>query len=265
MVTTSPTTHAPASPAQPLPVRQITESDLRWALSEGWSDFREKRGDLIFAGVLYPVIGLTAAVLARNDQVLPLFFPLVAGLSILGPAVASGFYELARRREEGIDASWWHFLDPLRGRSREGLILLTAGLAALFALWLLVAWLIYAGTIGPYHPVGAGEFFDRLFHTSAGWTMIVLGNLAGLVFAVATLFVSVVSFPMVVDKPVDVGTAVATSLRAVAANPRVMASWGLRVAGLLALGCLPAFIGLAVVLPVLGYATWHLYTRVVQR
>ena len=196
---------------------------------------------------------------------LPLFFPLVAGLSILGPAVASGFYELARRREEGLDASWRHFLEPLRGRGREGLALLTAGLAGLFILWLIVAWLIYEGTIGAYHPVGAGEFLDRLFHTGAGWTMIVLGNLVGLGFAIVTLLVSVVSFPMVVDKPVDAGTALATSIRAVSANPGVMASWGLRVAGLLFLGCLPAFIGLAVVLPVLGYATWHLYTRVVER
>ena len=246
-------------------VRRISDSDLRWALSEGWKDFREKRGDLIFAGLLYPLIGLAAAVLARSDQLLPLFFPLIAGLSILGPAVASGFYELARRREEGIDASWWHFLDPLRGRSRDGLVLLTAGLAGLFLLWLAAAWLIYQGTIAAYHPVGAAEFFDRLFHTSQGWTMIVLGNLAGFGFAIATLLVSVVSFPMVVDKPIDAGTAVATSYRAVSANPRVMASWGLRVAGLLFLGCLPAFIGLAVVLPVLGYATWHLYTRLVQR
>ena len=266
MVTTSPYTPAPGFPTQPLPVRHITESDLSWALAEGWKDFRDKRGDLIFAGVLYPVIGLCAAVLARNDQVLPLFFPLVAGLSILGPAVASGFYELARRREEGGDASWWHFLDPLRGRSREGLLLLlTLGLAGLFLLWLAAAWLIYEATIAGYNPVGAGQFVDRLLHTREGWTMIVLGNLAGLVFAIATLLFSVVSFPMVVDKSVDAPTAVATSLRAVQANPKVMASWGLRVAGLLFLGCLPAFIGLAVVLPVLGYATWHLYTRVVQR
>lgn len=265
MVTTQPTTPIPDMVPRALPVRQLSESDLSWALAEGWKDFTEKRGDLIFAGVLYPLIGLIVAVLARNDQVLPLFFPLVAGLSILGPAVASGFYELARRREEGIDASWWHFLDPLRGRSRDGLVLLTAGLAGLFLLWLAAAWLIYQGTIGAYHPVGTAQFFDRLFHTSAGWTMILLGNLAGLAFAITTLLVSVVSFPMVVDRPVDAGTAVATSLRAVFANPRVMASWGLRVAGLLFLGCLPAFIGLAVVLPVLGYATWHLYTRIVQR
>lgn len=246
-------------------VRRIGDGDVRWALSEGWQDFKDKRGDLIFAGLLYPIIGLVAAVVALNDKLLPLFFPLVAGVSILGPAVASGFYELARRREEGNDPSWWHFLDPLRGRSRTGLLVLTCGLGVLFVGWLIAAWLIYQATLGTAHPVGAREFLHRLFTTPQGWTMIVLGNLVGFAFAVATLIVSVVSFPMVVDKPVDAATAVRTSLRAVAANPGPIAAWGLRVALLLALGSLPLFIGLAVVLPVLGYSTWHLYTRLVAR
>jgi uncharacterized membrane protein len=200
-----------------------------------------------------------------NDRLLPLFFPLVAGLSIFGPAVAAGFYEIARRRELGLDSSWLHFFDPLRGRSRATLAMLTAGLAVLFAGWLLAAWLIYTATIGATEPAGMADFFRRLLTTPEGWTLIGLGNLVGFGFAVATLVLAVVSFPMAVDKPVDAGLAVATSIHAVTENPAVMASWGLRVAGLLVLGCLPGFVGLAIVLPVLGYATWHLYTRLVER
>ena len=115
------TLHATALPARAadLPeIRRIETADLTWALAEGWKDFTEKRGDLIFLGLLYPVICFVAVALAFNAPLLPLLFPLVAGLSIAGPAVASGFYELARRREEGRDSSWWHFLDPLNGRSR---------------------------------------------------------------------------------------------------------------------------------------------------
>jgi uncharacterized membrane protein len=93
----------------------------------------------------------------------------------------------------------------------------------------------------------------------------VVGNAVGAVFAVMTVFLTLVSFPMVVDKPVDAGTAVGTSIRAVSANIPTVASWGVRVAALLVLGALPLFVGLAVVLPVLGYATWHLYTRMVER
>ena len=249
----------------PVAVRRIGAADLNWALSEGWKDFKEKRGDLIFVAILYPLIGLLTVLFAMNDAALPLFFPLVAGLSILGPAVASGFYELARRREEGRDATWRHFLDPLRGSNGATIITLTIGLMVLFLMWLAAAYAIYAVTMGPAFPHGLGSFIDRLFSTSEGWTLIVLGNLAGLVFAVITLMTTLVSFPMAVDRNVDPGTAVNTSLRAVGANSGTVARWGLRVAGLLVLGCLPAFIGLAVVLPVLGYATWHLYTRLVER
>lgn len=246
-------------------VRRISASDLNWALEEGWRDFREKRGDILFVGVLYPVICLVAIVVTFNNPLMPLFFPLVAGLSIAGPAVASGFYELARRREDGDDPSWWHFLDPLRGRSRIPLATLTMVLAGLFIAWLIAAYAIYGATFGVHAPLNVGSFLREVFTTPAGWALIVLGNLAGLAFAIVTLVVSVVSFPMVVDKPVDAGTAIQTSIAATRQNPREVFGWGLRVAGLLFLGTLPAGIGLAVVLPWLGYSTWHLYTRLIVR
>lgn len=254
----------PATAALP-DIRRIGSDDLRWALAEGWKDFRAKRGDLLFIGLLYPVICLVAAVMTFNDPLLPLFFPLVAGLSIAGPAVASGFYELARRREEGRDSSWWHFLDPLQGRSRVPLALLTAGLAVLFVGWLLVAYAIYGATFGVHAPLDVQSFLADVFTTPQGWLLIIFGNLAGAAFAVMTLIFALVSFPMVVDKPVDAGTAVRTSVAAVRKNPREALGWGIRVAGLLLLGLLPAALGLVVVLPWLGYATWHLYTRIVVR
>jgi uncharacterized membrane protein len=246
-------------------VRKITEADLNWALAQGWKDFTAKRGDILVLALLYPLIGFLAAALAFDGRLLPLVFPLVAGLSIAGPAVAAGFYEIARRREEGLESSWFHFFDPLRGRSRAGLAVLTLGLAVLFVAWLAVAWMIAAITIGVSPSTGVGDFLRHVLTTSEGWSMIVLGNMAGLLFAAATLVLSLVSFPMVVDGAWDPVSAVLTSIRAARENPAATTSWGLRVAGLLALGCLPAFIGLAVVLPVLGYATWHLYTRVVVR
>jgi uncharacterized membrane protein len=252
-------------PTQIPQIRRIGASDLDWAIAEGWKDFREKRGDLLFIGLLYPLICVIAIVVTFNDPLLPLFFPLVAGLSIAGPAVASGFYELARRREEGRDSSWWHFLDPLNGRSRVPLAMLTAGLAVLFVGWLVIAYAIYGATFGVNAPIDVSQFLSRVFTTPQGWMLIVVGNLAGAAFAVATLVFALVSFPMVVDKPVDAALAVRTSIAAVRKNPREAFAWGLRVAGLLLLGLLPAAIGLAVVLPWLGYATWHLYTRIVVR
>ena len=246
-------------------VRLIGEADLNWALAQGWRDFGQNRGDILVLALLYPLIGFAAAALCFDSDLAPLFFPLVSGLTILGPAVASGFYEIARRRDAGLEASWTHFLDPLRRPGRAGLAVLTVGLTLLFITWLCVAWLIASATIGLTPGMSAAEFLRRVLDTPRGWTLIALGNLAGLGFAAATLVFSLISFPMVVDGGADPVSAVLTSVHAVRANPRATVSWGLRVAGLLVLGCLPAFMGLAIVLPVLGYATWRLYTRLVVR
>lgn len=250
--------------AQPT-IRRISTADLNWALREGWSDMKEKRGDLLFIGLIYPMICFMAVALASNESLLPLLFPAVAGLSIAGPAVAAGFYEMARRRENGESATWSHFLDPLKGRSRTPLAMLTTMLAVLFVGWLAAAYAVYALTLGSDGHLPAADLFSRIFTTQAGWTMLIVGNLVGLGFAVVTLLVSFVSFPMVVDQPVDAGTAIRTSLSAARENPREAIGWGLRVAGLLAVGMVPFAVGLAVVLPLLGYATWHLYTRIVAR
>ncbi|MBV8682914.1 MAG: DUF2189 domain-containing protein [Caulobacteraceae bacterium] len=252
-------------------IRRIRSSDLDWALAQGWRDFRELRGDIVFLPLVYPLAGFFALVLAVNASFVPMVFPAVAGLSILGPAVSAGFYELARRRDHGQDLTWIHFFDPLRKRTRGSLLILTFGLVVLFALWLTAAFLLYRVTIaaGYHRTVDAGgdlalrAFARALFGTTAGWTMIIVGNLIGFVFAAATLVLTFVSFPMVVDGRGNAVAAVLTSLRVARLSPGAAADWGLRVALLLAIGCLPLFLGLPIVLPVLGYATWRLYTRAV--
>ena len=254
----------------PAQVRTIGSADVDWALREGWADFKEKRGDLVLLPLIYPLVGVLASAFAFNAQLFPLVFPMVAGLSILGPVVATGFYELARRRENGEDASWLHFVDPLKGANRMGLIALTGMLAVLFLAWLGAAWAIYTRTLGTLGPSSPAQFINDLFATPQGWTMIVVGNLVGAVFAVVTLSVSAMSFPMLVDtarggRAVDPLEAVATSVAAFRRNPGTMIRWGGTVALLLALGSIPLFVGLMVVLPVLGYSTWHLYTRAVAR
>ena len=138
----------------------------------------------------------------------------------------------------------------------------------LFALWICAAWLIYLVTLGstePNPPRSVSVFLQSVFTTSRGWEMVIIGNLVGLGFAILTLTISVISFPMLVDRPVPLATAVRTSWRVTRANPVTIATWGLIVVGLLVLGSLPALVGLAVVLPVLGYATWHLYRHAVVR
>jgi uncharacterized membrane protein len=246
-------------------IRHIGVHDLREVLAQGWEDFMDKRGDLVFIGFIYPVVVGTMILYAVNVSILPLVFPVLAGSILFGPPAASGFYELAKRREQGLDSSWRHYLDVLRSRGAPSLLALTAIVAILFTLWIAAAWVIYSETLGP-EPMGSVTALLRAtFMTSEGRTLMIVGNIVGLGFAILTLATTVISFPMLVDRPVGCVLAIRTSLRVAYHNPITIGAWGLIVVGLLVLGAIPAFIGLAVVLPVLGYATWHLYTRAVVR
>lgn len=247
-----------------IPVRKIELHDLWWALAQGWKDFMVLRGDLVFIGFVYPVVVLSAVLLAMQATILPLLFPLAAGSILLGPAAASGYYELARRRELGLDVRWRHFLDVMHGPATPSLIAMTGVVAFIFVLWIGAAQLLYAATLGPELPVSMQALLEMVFNTPQGMTMLIVGNLIGLGFAILTLAISAVSFPMLVDRRVGWWVAMHTSLRVAWKNPVTIAVWGLVVVALLVLGSLPALVGLAVVLPVLGYATWHLYTRAVS-
>jgi uncharacterized membrane protein len=262
MVVATHATHA----APEIPVRMLSARDLNLSLREGWNDFLSMRGDLIFVGLLYPLVGFVAAWVTLGYNFVPLFFPIAAGISLLGPIVAIGFYELARRREAGLESNWLHFFDVRKRPSIGGLGAVAALLISIFVLWVAVAEGLYAalwGTAVP--PDSIAAFLSRLLTTPEGWALIVVGNLVGAIFAVLVLAISFVSLPMLVDCNIDARTAVGTSIRAFRANIGMMIRWGFTVGFLLVLGSIPLFIGLAVVLPWLGYATWHLYTHVIDR
>jgi uncharacterized membrane protein len=143
------------------------------------------------------------------------------------------------------------------------IVVLGLALLLVFLAWLLAAESIYALTLGPQPPASISAFVNDVLTTPAGWAMIVLGIGVGFVFAVVVLVVSVVSFPMLIDRDVGLAVAVQTSVRASLANPRPIAIWGMIVAGGLVLGSIPLFLGLIFVMPVLGHATWHLYRKLV--
>ncbi len=249
-------------PTNPI-VRRLDAQDLRDALAMGWRDFLASPTQLLFLGVIYPLVGLIAGRAAYGGDLLPLFYPLVAGLAFVGPLAAVGLYELSRRREHGLPVSWVNMLDVFKSRAIWSIAALGLMMLTLFVLWLGAAQLIYDLTLGMLQPASAGEFVRLLFATPEGWQMIVLGNAVGLAFGVLTLALSVVSFPMMLDREVDWIIAMQTSIRVTMANRGMMLLWGMIVVAMLIIGCLPAFVGLAVVMPVLGHATWHLYRRAV--
>ncbi|HEX4260186.1 MAG TPA: DUF2189 domain-containing protein [Acetobacteraceae bacterium] len=243
--------------------RRIGPADLREALVRGLDDFRANRTDVVFLCVMYPVIGLVLGYAASGDGLMPLLFPLAAGFALVGPVAAIGLNEMSRRREQGEAVGWTAAFGVLRSPAIGSIVLLAALLAAIFLVWLVIAEAIYAVTLGTAPPVSAGAFAHAVFLTGPGWALIVVGIAVGFVFAVGVFAISVVSFPMLLDANVGVDVAVRTSIATVRANPRTMALWGVIIAGGLVLGSIPLLVGLAVVLPVLGHATWHLYRRVV--
>ena len=243
-------------------IRTIAMADLREALRQGVQDFLAIPTQLVFLCILYPIIGMVAARAAIGTDLLPLLFPLVAGMALLGPVLAVGIYELSRRREAGLPVNWLNAFDVLRSPALFSIALVGCLLLAVFAAWIGVARVIYGLTLGWAAPASLGSFAQAL-QSPAGLSLAVIGNLAGAVFSFAVLMLTVVSVPMLLDRHVSPVLAIQTSIRAVVANPATMLVWGIIVAALLALGCLPLFIGLAVVMPVLGHATWHLYRRVV--
>jgi uncharacterized membrane protein len=245
-------------------VRKIGLYDLGAALRLGWEDFKAIPSHAILLCVIYPVLGLVLFRLVLGYSVLPLLFPLAAGFALIGPFAAIGLYELSRRRERGEEAAAWDAMHVLNAPSFGAMLGLGTLLFALFVTWIATADAIYIAIFGHAPAASIPDFARRVLTTPEGWSLIIIGCGVGFLFALVALCVSVVSFPLMLDRHASAIDAIRTSLRAVMKNPVAMAAWGLIVAALLVIGSLPIFLGLAVVLPVLGHATWHLYRKVVE-
>jgi uncharacterized membrane protein len=251
------------SPSRPV-VRRISPSDLYQSLASGIDDFLAMPSHAVFLCVIYPLLGLFLIGMTLGHATLPLAFPIAAGFALVGPIAAIGLYELSRRREAGLDSSSSHAFDVLHSPSLGAIVALGLLLMAIFLTWLAVADAIYVANFGYAAPVSLRQFVDQVFNTSAGWTLIFVGTGVGFLFAVLVLTISAISFPLLLDRDVGAAVALATSIRVVAENPMTMALWGLIVATLLVIGSIPFLLGLTVVMPVLGHATWHLYRRAVE-
>ncbi|UWQ92034.1 DUF2189 domain-containing protein [Rhodobacteraceae bacterium M382] len=244
-------------------VRKLEFEDLTNALRAGFEDFMAARADVIFIALIYPLAGLVMITMGLSMNLIPLVVPMIMGFALLGPVAAVGLYEISRLREAGENPDWLDAFGIIRTPSFGGIVVLGLFLALLFIIWMIVAQFVYASTLGPEPPVSIATFAHDVFTTSQGWAMIILGTGTGVIFAIVALATSLVSFPLLLDRQIGLPIAVVTSFRVLRKSPLVTVSWGLIVGVLLAAGSLPILLGLIVVLPVLGHATWHLYRKAV--
>lgn len=245
-------------------VRELTTADLQDALRLGWEDFKAIPSHAILLALIYPVLGLVVARLTLGYAILPLLFPLAAGFALIGPFAAIGLYELSRRREQGLEASAWHATEVLKSPSFGAILGLGVLLFAIFGVWIASAQAIYIAAFGYETAAEIPGFVNRVVSTSEGWWLIIVGCGVGLLFAIAAISISVISFPLMLDRHASTSDAMNASMQVAARNPLQIAIWGLIVAALLVVGSLPLFLGLAVVIPLLGHATWHLYRKAIS-
>jgi uncharacterized membrane protein len=255
----------PEALAAPPKVRSIGPHDCFSALAEGFDDFFAIPTYPVFVGLFYAVAGIALVAMSSFTSALQLVFPLAAGFALIGPFVAIGLYEMSRRRDRGLVVRGRDAFAVFRSPALPSILAFGLLLLAIFAAWIFAAELIYVWLYGPNPPAAALSFLADVLSTTRGWMLIVLGGFVGFCFAALALCISVVSFPLMLDRDVGLVPALEASLRVTRANPLAVALWGVIVATALVVGSLPLFTGLAVMMPVLGHATWRLYRKAIER
>lgn len=244
-------------------VRPITRNDVVEALAQGLRDFQKAPLHGLVLGALYAFGGIAILLCLTTLGMTYLAYPLAVGFALIGPFVAAGLYEVSRRLERGGKPSFAEAWTAIRRRPGIGWMAFVT--VFIFIVWMYQVRLLMAlllSNTGSF--VSIGEFITTVLTTSEGLLFLAIGNMVGAVLSLILFSVTVVSFPLVLDRDVDFVTAIITSIRAVSASPGPMIAWAAVVVALLLVSALPAFLGLVVTLPVLGHATWHLYRKAVE-
>ncbi|NJM31415.1 MAG: DUF2189 domain-containing protein [Rhizobiales bacterium] len=246
--------------SEPRLSKPLTLADVQAAIYAGLADFlRQPLLGLFFGGV-YALGGLALCYLVTRYRSPWLIIPLAIGFPLIGPFVAAGLYETSRRLSRGLPISWSEVLSVVYRQSRREMGWMAFVVLFVFWIWMYQARLIFALFIG-YRGFGSVDSFLAFLSTGQGLTFLAVGTLVGGILATILFSLTVIAMPMLLDRDVDFVTALISSVRTVAENPVAMLGFGLIVAVLTFAAMLPMFLGLFVVLPVLGHAAWHLYER----
>jgi uncharacterized membrane protein len=246
-------------------VRQIAASDIVEALGSGLRDFQNAPLYGLVFGALYVAGGLAIVLSVVSLGVSYLAYPLAAGFALIGPFVAVGLYDVSRRREAGLPVSFGEVLRTVFAQGRRELAWMAFVTLFIFIMWMYQVRFLMALFLGLSASFSSvQQFLTVVLTTNEGLMFLLIGNIIGAALALILFSVTVVSFPLLLERDVDFVTAMITSVRAVAKSPLPMIGWAAVVVGLLAIASLPFFLGLLLVLPILGHTTWHLYRRIVE-
>ena len=243
-------------------VRQITAADIAEALSQGLRDFQAVPLYGLGFGAFYAAGGIVIVLCLTAFGMVYLAYPLAAGFAMIGPFVAVGLYEVSRRREAGQPVSIGAIWSSVRTRSEIGWMAFVT--LFVFVIWMYQVRLLIALLLGLNASFSSlNEFVTVVLTTNEGLLFLAIGNAVGAALSLILFSLTVVSFPLLLDRDVDFVTAMITSVRAVVTSPLPMIGWAFLIVILLAVSAMPYFLGLVVTLPVLGHTTWHLYRRII--
>jgi uncharacterized membrane protein len=253
--TNTPTPHRPV-------VRRITADDVYAALRAGWADFRAAPRFGLFFGGVYALVGILLFLMLWLVEQPLWIIPFAFAFPLIGPFAAIGLYEVSRRRETGEPLDWDQILGVVWNERNRQIPSMAFVVLVLFLLWMWVASMLVILFLGRMSGAVYSNL-DALLHTGNGLMLILVGGLVGGLIAFLLFAITAVSLPLLLDRDIDYVTAMMVSFEAVTDNPHAMLHWAWIVVALLFVAMLPFFLGLLVVLPVLGHATWHIYRKVI--
>lgn len=253
------------TPAYRMPVvRPVGVDDIRAALLAGVEDFRRAPAYGLFFGAIYAFGGLFLIVAVSTLAMPWLAYPLAAGFALIGPFVAVGLYEVSRRLELGLPLGWGAVLGAVYAQSGRQLAWMAFVTLFVFLMWMYQIRLLLALFLGFQSFSTFGGFLTVIFTTVDGWMFLAVGHVVGAALAVLVFSLTVISFPLLLDRDADVVTAMITSVKTVVMSPKPMIAWAVVVVATLIVSAVPMMLGLLISLPILGHTTWHLYRRAVE-
>jgi uncharacterized membrane protein len=247
----------------PTRVTAITFDAIVDALGAGMRDFRRAPLFGLFFGGVYALGGIVVLLTASALHMSYLSYPLAIAFGLIGPFIAVGLYEVSRRLEKGEPLDWPGVLGVIWAQRRRELAWMAFVVLFVQIMWMYQVRLLLALFLGFQSFASFSAFVEVVVTTPEGLMFLLIGNIVGAALSVVLFSLTVVSFPMLLDREVDFITAMITSVRAVVTSPVPMIGWALVITVTLLLSMLPVFAGLLVTLPVLGHTTWHLYRRLV--